>query len=63
MDIFNEIYMYPKNSTLEYTSLVKHYNEDIWAIAFYNIDQQYVIPQLQSSITSSISLDWFPPLP
>lgn len=60
--VFDNIYGYPKNSTLEYALIIKHYNEDKWAIPFYSDDQQYVIPSLQSSISPNISPDWFPPL-
>ena len=62
VEVYNNMYGYPINDTLTYSSIVKNYQEPKWYIIVLNNDLQYVFPSLQSSITSSIAADWCAPI-
>ena len=62
MDIFNNVYGFPKEFTYNYTNILKHYQENKWVICFYNNDMPYVMSSLMFNITTGISPDWYPPL-
>ena len=62
MDIFNNLNGFPKELTYNYTNILKHYQENKWAICFYNNDMSYVIEPLRFSIALSITPDWYPPI-
>jgi hypothetical protein len=62
-EIFNNLYGFPTDSTFQYTNILKHYDENKWAICLYNHDKQYVLPSLVSSVTPiGVTPDWYPPL-
>ena len=63
MDVFNNLYGYPKELTYSYTNILKHYTENKWVICFYNNDLPHVLKPLMYNITTGISPDWYPPLP
>jgi len=62
MGIFNDAYGFPKELTYNYTNILKHYQENKWAICFYNTDLKYVIEPLRLSVTTGVTPDWFPPI-
>jgi len=62
VEVYNNMYNYPLNDTLTYSNIVKNYQAPIWYINVLDRDLQYVLPSLQSSITSSVAADWCAPI-
>jgi hypothetical protein len=62
VEVYNNMYNYPLNDTLTYSNIVKNYQAPIWYVNVLDRDLQYVLPSLQSSITSSVAADWCAPI-
>ena len=62
VEVYNNMYNYPLNDTLTYSNIVKNYQAPIWYVNILDRDLQYILPSLQSSITSSVAADWCAPI-
>jgi hypothetical protein len=62
VQLYNNIYGYPSPSTLEYSSIIKNYQENLWYVYVLPKDVGNILPELKSSIRYTIPDDWCGPI-
>lgn len=62
VSILNDLYGYPIDNTLDYSAIVKNYQEEEWYIFILSNDVNNILPELQPHITNTIPNDWCGPI-
>jgi hypothetical protein len=62
VQLYNNLYGYPSTSTLEYSGIIKNYQEDLWYIYVLPEDVENILPELKTSIRVIIPDDWCGPI-